>query len=79
MITSEELKTIEQRLNATQPGPWKAYIEGRDHHCGSDFIMTGKEDLEIIGATVADYDFIANAKKDVEVLLTEIRLLRELV
>ena len=82
MITEEELKKIEQRLTLAQPGPWKAYIEGRDHESGSDFIMTGEggtrgDDIEIIGATVADFDFIANAREDIAILVKEIRVLKE--
>ena len=74
MLTEVELIEIEQRVNQTQNGPWKAYIEGRDHTSGSSFIMTGtgnsrKEDIELNGATDADYDFIANAKQDIPKLL----------
>mgnify|MGYP001099122022 CR=1 FL=1 len=84
-MTEEELIKIEERCNATQNGPWKAYIEDRDHENGSDFIMTGDqcsgnrgEDLEITGATVADYDFIAHAKQDIPRLIEEIRRLKGL-
>jgi len=81
MITEEELMQIEQRANSAQAGPWKAYIEGRDHESGSDFIMTGTddqrgEDIELIGATNADYDFIAHARQDIPRLITEIRELK---
>lgn len=78
MITEQELNDIEQRSLNTQPGPWTAYIEGRDHESGSSFIMTGEgstrgNDIELYGATEADYDFIANAKQDIPRLLKEIR------
>ncbi|MDX2361970.1 MAG: hypothetical protein QNK23_14265 [Crocinitomicaceae bacterium] len=81
MISDKELKEIEQRLTNSQRGPWKSYIEGRDHTSGSNFIMTGEgeqrgEDLEIFGATTADYDFIANAKQDIRKLLDEISRLK---
>ncbi|MBE9586834.1 hypothetical protein IM792_20465 [Mucilaginibacter sp. JRF] len=77
MITDFELEEIEARCANASPGPWKAYIEGRDHESGSDFIMTGSdEDIEMLGATVADYDFIANAKQDIPRLVAEIRRLR---
>ena len=81
MISEEELKEIELRANQAQAGPWKAYIEGRDHESGSDFIMTGTsdkrgEDIEMIGATKADFDFIANARQDIPRLISEIRELR---
>jgi hypothetical protein len=81
MITEEELIQIEHRVNSAQAGPWKAYIEDRDHESGSFFIMTGTEDqrgedIEMIGATIADYDFIANARQDIPRLIDEIRKLK---
>jgi len=81
MITNEELNEIEYRCAQTQNGPWKAYIENRDHESGNSFIMTGEgdsreEDIEMTGATIADYDFIANAKQDIPRLINEIRLLK---
>jgi hypothetical protein len=83
MITDEELKQIELRCSNAQQGPWKAFIEGRDHESGSDFIMTGVddqrgEDIEMIGATDADYDFIANAKQDIPRLIEEVRRLKSI-
>lgn len=82
MITEEELKQIELRCSRAQPGPWKAFIEGRDHESGSNFIMTGEgnrrgEDIEVLGATEADYDFIANARQDIPKLIQEIRRLKK--
>jgi hypothetical protein len=81
MITEEELNEIEQRVNKAQKSPWKAFIEGRDHESGSDFIMIGiaenrKDDIELIGATADDYDFIANARQDIPKLINEIRELK---
>ena len=82
MITEEELKEIEQRVNNAQSGIWKAFIEGRDHESGSDFIMTGfaenrGNDIELFGATTYDYDFIANAKQDIPKLINAIRELNK--
>ena len=82
MLTEKELFEIESRANQTQNGPWKAYIEGRDHESGSNFIMTGNdenrgEDIEMSGATIADYEFIANAKQDIPKLIAEIRELKK--
>ena len=82
MLTEKELLEIESRANQTQNGPWKAYIEGRDHESGSNFIMTGNdenrgEDIEMSGATIADYEFIANAKQDIPKLIAEIRELNK--
>ncbi|MCF6347845.1 MAG: hypothetical protein L3J20_06055 [Flavobacteriaceae bacterium] len=84
MITEEKLKEIENRCKYSTHGPWKAYIEGRDHDSGSHFIMTGGEDnrgegFEIDGARVDDYDFIANAKQDIPALIKEVRRLRSLI
>jgi len=84
VITKEELKQIELRYNRAQPGPWKAFIEGRDHESGSDFIMTGEgeqrsEDIEMIGATEADYEFIANARHDIPKLVQEIYRLMQMI
>ena len=84
MLTEIELIEIENRLNKSQNGPWKAYIEGVDQESGSSFIMTGTDgnrqvDIEMIGATIADYDFIANAKQDIPKLINEIRQLKKLI
>lgn len=80
-ITNKELDEIEQRVAGTTPGPWRAYIEGRDHTSGSNFIRTGSAnargpDIELVGATVEDIDFVANARQDVLRLIAEIRRLR---
>ena len=82
MITEQELNEIELRANQAQKGPWKAYVENRDHESGSSFIMTGAEDggsrgedIELLGATDADYDFIAHARQDIPRLIHEIRQL----
>jgi hypothetical protein len=84
VISDSELNEIRARCEAATPGPWKASIEGRDHSSGSDLIMTGAgsargEDIEITGATHADYDFIAHAREDVERLLAEIDRLKRLL
>jgi hypothetical protein len=44
--------------------------------------MTGEgenrgEDIVMIGATIADYDFIANVKQDIPILLAPIRRLQD--
>lgn len=79
-----ELREIRERSATATPGPWKAFLEGRDHQSGSDFIRTGEgatrgEDIEMSGAAPADYDFIANARQDIPRLLEEIERLRELL
>ncbi len=75
-MNDNELKIIRNRCERATGGKWTAYIEGIDIECGSSFIQTAGNDLEIIGATVADYDFIAHAKQDIITLLDEIERLR---
>jgi hypothetical protein len=80
-ITDEEFAAIKARCAAATPGPWRSYVEGRDHTSGSDFIMTGEgnsrgRDIELSGATKADQDFIAHARQDVPRLAAEIERLR---
>ena len=84
MVSEEELIEIENRCKSSARGPWKAYIEGRDHESGSHFIMTGeegnrREDFEINGAEIDNYDFIANAKQDIPALIEEVRRLKVLI
>jgi hypothetical protein len=90
-MTKQDLQNIKKRYEATSIAPWIASIEGRDHESGSHFIMTGipkgeniwqekrGEDLEIIGATIADLDFIANARQDIPALIEEIERLQEII
>ena len=75
-MSDEELGEIEARLNAATPGPWRSFIEGRDHTRGSSFIRTQGDDIELSGATDADQDFIAHARQDIALLLDEVRRLR---
>ena len=83
-ITIEELDLISAREAAATQGPWRSYVEGRDHDSGSDFIMTGEgdsrgPDIELSGASVADQDFIAAARQDVPLLVAEVRRLKGLL
>jgi hypothetical protein len=84
-LTDQKLEEILARCKATTRGPWKSYIEGRDHECGSDFIMTGTEyqrgnDIELVGGLKQfDQDFIASAKQDIPLLIDEIRRLKILL
>jgi hypothetical protein len=87
-MTEQELIEIKKRVEMATKGPWKSYIEGRDHSSGSDFIMTGVPenediwskargtDMELTGATKADQDFIANARQDIPKLLHEVERLK---
>ena len=38
--------------------------------------MTSSDDIELSGATVADYDFIAHARQDLPALVDELERLR---
>ncbi len=82
MLNEMQIKEIENRYQKASLGPWLSYVEGRDHESGSNFIMTGTQqirgnDIELIGATIADQDFIANARQDIPLLLEEIALLKK--
>jgi hypothetical protein len=72
-----DLPAIRERCSRATAGPWKSYLEGRDHTSGSNFIMTSGEDIELLGATEADQDFIAHARQDIPLLLAEIDRLME--
>jgi len=83
-LTQKELDEIIARCNSSSLGVWKSYIEGRDHISGSNFIMVGEgesrgEDIELLGATAQDQDFIANAKQDIPKLIKEILRLQKLI
>ena len=82
-MTSTEMEAISARCDVATPGPWKSFIEGRDHTSGNSFIMTGTHDtrgndIDLFGATAADQDFIANARQDIPQLIDEIERLRRL-
>ncbi|MCU0687621.1 MAG: hypothetical protein MUF34_36150 [Polyangiaceae bacterium] len=74
-LTDADLARMLRLCEAATPGPWKAYVEGRDHLAGSSFIQTAGKDIEFTGAT-ADFDFIASARQDVALLIDEVRALK---
>lgn len=79
-LSEAELAAIGARCEAATPGPWKSFIEGRDHWSGDSFIMRGTnesrhEDLFISPASVVDQDFIAAARQDIPRLIREVRRL----
>lgn len=83
-MTDEELVRIQARCERASPAPWTSMIEGRDHTSGSSFIMTGPPgargtDIELLGATIDDQEFIAHARQDVPRLVAELQRLRLLV
>lgn len=80
-MTVEELEAIAARASSATGGPWRSFVEGRNHESGSNFIMIGEgasrgEDIELTGATVADQDFIAAARQDIPRLVDEVRRLK---
>lgn len=80
-MSDAELAEIAARSAAATPGPWRSFIEGRDHLGGNDFIQTAGgdgPDIELIGGTRADQDFIAGARQDIARLLAEVHRLRRL-
>jgi hypothetical protein len=89
--TDSDIVAIKNRLLLATGGNWFYFLEGRDHTAGSSFIMTNVEnredwknpnrgeDLEIIGATQADMEFIAHARQDIPMLLAEIERLKNLI
>jgi len=86
-LTAVEIAAIKVRVEATTPGPWKSYFEGRDHTSGSSFIQTLTQDIYISaedyvgggGHFCADQDFIANAKQDIPRLVAEVERLQTLL
>lgn len=78
-LPASYLRDIEQRCGAAKAGPWKSFIEGRDHSSGDSFIQTQVDDIYLTGATLADQDFIAHAREDVPRLLAEIQRLQALL
>lgn len=80
-ITDEDLEEILRLASGSVAGPWKSYIEGRDHYAGDDFIMTGGPDMYVgLYGYKASWrptmDFIAATKQMVPRLVNEIYRLR---
>jgi len=76
MLTDQDLTEIADRCNKATGGPWKSFIEGCDHESGSDFIQTPDGDIELIGGTRDDQDFIAHSRTDIPKLIEEIKRLK---
>jgi hypothetical protein len=83
-ITDDDLSAMKARMEATTPGPWTSYFEGRDHFSGDSFIQTSTQDIYITaddyagggGHFAADQDFIAHARQDMPRLIAEVERLR---
>ena len=88
VLGDAEIVAIEARCEAAAPGPWKSFIEGRDHDSGDDFIRVGERsdqpDMYVHRsshegtrpASAPDLDFIAAARQDVPRLVAEVRRLK---
>lgn len=84
VLSDDDLDVIEARCAAASPGPWTAFVEGRDHDSGDGFIQVGdvgnEPDMYVSRerrpAAAADLDFIASARQDIPALVAEIRRLR---
>ena len=74
-----DIKSITKRCEKATKGPWISYIEGRDFSSGSSFIKTVGEDIEMVGATDEDQDFIASCRQDIPLLISEIERLRKIL
>jgi hypothetical protein len=84
-LSDAELAAIAARAAAASPAPWEAFVEGRDHLGGDDFIRVGgldddEPDMYVLRdrtpASAADLDFIAHARQDIPRLVAEVRRLR---
>ncbi len=86
-LSEAYLSEVRSRCDAATPGPWIAFVEGRDMTSGDTFIVRGtgvapntsEEDLYLTGGTIADHDFIAHARQDIPLLLDEIERLKMLL
>ena len=84
-LSKEYLVAIRQRCEATTKGVWISSVEGRDHPLGGETLIIRdndgqrEEDLYLFGGTIADYDFVANAKQDIPLLLGEIERLQQVL
>jgi hypothetical protein len=77
-LSDHELRAIEDRCRTASPSPWFSYVVGRNLEAGLNCIELGSAQLiEVVGATVADQDFIANARQDVPNLLRYVRSLQQ--
>ncbi|MDC7677281.1 hypothetical protein [Asticcacaulis machinosus] len=83
-LSREEIDEIERLLEKVSPAPWRSYVEGRDFLSGSDCITVGRgngdfPDIEIMGASTFDQDFIAMSRQLIPRLIEEIKMSRATV
>jgi hypothetical protein len=83
ILSEDDLMQIRRRCESATPGPWVSSWEGRDHDSGDSVILRGDqgqfEDLYITPCTLADQDFIAQAREDLPALVDEVLRLRKLL
>lgn len=77
-LSEAELAAMKARCEAAGAGPWTSRVKGRDTDRGS-YIETPGEEIFLAGASDADQDFIAAARRDVPLLIAEIERLRSLL
>lgn len=90
MTDEERLADIEERLRTVPVGPWRSWVEGRDHRGGDSFIQTGGDGPDIythatyavevdvdkrLGTYDAVQDFVAECRQDVPWLIERVRVL----
>lgn len=82
MVTGPTLVELESLLAACDPGPWIAWVEGRDGVSGDSFIRTGPDDArgedlyvtrDIVPAPAAYLDLIALMRTTLPELIKEVR------
>jgi hypothetical protein len=84
-LSTDYLAGVRQRCEAATKGIWISSVEGRDHPLGGETLIMRdndgqrEDDLYLFGGTIADYDFVANAKQDIPLLLDEIERLQRLL
>ncbi|MET0660519.1 MAG: hypothetical protein ABW110_20435 [Steroidobacteraceae bacterium] len=82
-LSEVDIDRAERLVNAATAGPWISYVVGRDPEADSSYIELGTcnelgslHSLVLVGGSVADQDFIASAREDVQRLVLEVRMLR---
>jgi hypothetical protein len=85
-LSEADLDAIQKRAHDATPGPWWAWVEGRDGIADDTFVGRGSRDarhsdlyLSHDGpgpVTTADIDFIASACQDIPRLIAGVRRLR---
>jgi hypothetical protein len=89
-ISEAELDALEALAEGAVKGPWKSFLEGRDHVGGDNFIRTGGDDNDAPDMYVHLYygvkpvidvpthDFVAATREAIPRLVAEVRRLRAL-